>query len=117
MQLRKCPACHDLVNGDSGVCPRCGVRFRAAIIRRVVLWAASGMLTRWVVSQFALHRWRRINPSNETDVASARRLNDNRLSMVDKAREAASAKMSEIEPRWPALIAVLAYGGLFAALP
>jgi len=38
MVLRKCPACKDMVGAESPECPRCGVNFRTALLRRVVLW-------------------------------------------------------------------------------
>jgi uncharacterized paraquat-inducible protein A len=49
MTLRKCPSCHDLVGADSGVCPRCGVSFRAVIIRRITILVLTAGLATWLV--------------------------------------------------------------------
>lgn len=38
MQLRKCPACKETVGAESLTCPRCGVNFKAASLRRIVYW-------------------------------------------------------------------------------
>jgi RNA polymerase subunit RPABC4/transcription elongation factor Spt4 len=49
MSLRKCPSCHDLVGADSGICPRCGVTFRAVQIRRAVILVMTAGLVTWLV--------------------------------------------------------------------
>jgi uncharacterized paraquat-inducible protein A len=52
MELRKCPSCRDLVGAESIVCPRCGVNFRSALIRKIVLRSLSVMLLAWLVGRF-----------------------------------------------------------------
>jgi len=52
--LRKCPSCRDLVGAESEVCPRCGVNFRAAQIRRIVMWITTAALLIWLVSRVIL---------------------------------------------------------------
>jgi hypothetical protein len=53
MELRKCPNCRDLVGAGSIVCPRCGVNFRTALIRRIVLRSMAALLLVWLVCHFA----------------------------------------------------------------
>lgn len=53
MKLRKCPNCHDTVGAESPECPRCGVNFRSALIRKVLRWTACLGVTAWAVSHFA----------------------------------------------------------------
>jgi hypothetical protein len=55
MTLRKCPACHDLVGAESPECPRCGVNFRAAIIRKVAVWSSVVVVASVAITHFALH--------------------------------------------------------------
>jgi hypothetical protein len=45
-----------MVGADSAVCPRCGARFRAVLIRRSLRWAIMLALTGWLVAHFAL-KW------------------------------------------------------------
>jgi len=52
MELRKCPSCSDLVGAESIVCPRCGVNFRSALIRKIALRTFSTMLLAWLVCHF-----------------------------------------------------------------
>jgi uncharacterized paraquat-inducible protein A len=52
MVLRKCPACHELVGGESTTCPRCGVTFRAAAIRRVARWILLIALLSWAAAHY-----------------------------------------------------------------
>jgi hypothetical protein len=47
--LRTCPSCHNRVAADNVYCPRCGVGFRAARIRRFLLWAALIALPTWLL--------------------------------------------------------------------
>ena len=55
MTLRKCPACHDTVGAESEECPRCGVNFKAAFIRKVVTWTSIVLIAASLaVSHFAL---------------------------------------------------------------
>jgi hypothetical protein len=54
MVLRKCASCGDLVGGESATCPRCGVRFRAAAIRRAVRWALVATALTWVAVHYLL---------------------------------------------------------------
>ena len=54
MNLRKCPNCKDTVGAESEECPRCGVNFKAAQRRRIVIWTLSAALLVWVVSHFFL---------------------------------------------------------------
>jgi uncharacterized paraquat-inducible protein A len=56
MQLRKCPACKDTVGAESPECPRCGVNFRAFLVRRIVMWILFAALLAWAVAHFALKR-------------------------------------------------------------
>jgi hypothetical protein len=53
MLLRKCPSCRDMVGSESVVCPRCGVSFRAALIRRIVWRMLAAVLLVWLVCHFA----------------------------------------------------------------
>jgi uncharacterized paraquat-inducible protein A len=52
--LRKCPSCKEIVGAESEVCARCGVNFRAAQIRRIVIWTMSLGLLLWLASHFLL---------------------------------------------------------------
>jgi len=54
MKLRKCPSCREIVGAESAECPRCGVNFRAAQFRRIVIWAFCVGLLLWLVGHFAL---------------------------------------------------------------
>ena len=54
MKLRKCPACHDTVGAESEECPRCGVNFKAAAIRKVVMWSSVVLLASVAITHFAL---------------------------------------------------------------
>jgi len=54
MLLRKCPACHELVGGESATCPRCGVGFRAAAVRRVARWFLLAALIAWAAAHFPI---------------------------------------------------------------
>jgi len=54
MVLRKCPNCKDMVGAESPECPRCGVNFRAALIRKIVLWTSGAALLGLAVSHYAL---------------------------------------------------------------
>ena len=44
MTLRKCPSCKEIVGAESEICARCGVNFKAAQIRRVVILALSALV-------------------------------------------------------------------------
>jgi RNA polymerase subunit RPABC4/transcription elongation factor Spt4 len=55
MKLRRCPNCKDLVGAESTECPRCGVSFRAALVRKIVLWTALVLAVAWTVSHFVFH--------------------------------------------------------------
>jgi len=52
MRLRKCPSCREIVGAESDMCPRCGVNFRSAQIRRVALWSLLVGAVAWVVAHF-----------------------------------------------------------------
>jgi uncharacterized paraquat-inducible protein A len=52
MLLRKCPSCRDLVGAQSVVCPRCGVNFRVAQVRKIVLRTLSALLLFWLICHF-----------------------------------------------------------------
>jgi len=54
MTLRKCPSCKEIVGAESAVCPRCGVNFKAARIRRVVIWILTTALVLWFAGHFVL---------------------------------------------------------------
>ncbi len=56
MVLRKCPSCHETVGADSIVCPRCGVSFRAAAVRRVLMWLILIAGLAWIVAHYVLKR-------------------------------------------------------------
>ena len=56
MVLRKCPACKELVGAESIVCPRCGVSFRAAMTRKVLLWTVLLIALAWAVMHFAIKK-------------------------------------------------------------
>jgi hypothetical protein len=53
MKLRKCPSCKDTVGAESEECPRCGVNFKAAQRRRIVIWIVIVVLVIWAVSHFS----------------------------------------------------------------
>jgi hypothetical protein len=50
--LRKCPACRETVGALSDVCPRCGVNFRGAAIRRVIRWMLILWLVGWLLGRY-----------------------------------------------------------------
>lgn len=52
MKLRKCPGCKDIVGADSEECPRCGVNFRSATVRRLLKWTIVLALIAWGVCHF-----------------------------------------------------------------
>ena len=54
MVLRKCPNCHDIVGAESPECPRCGVNFRAALIRKMLFWTTGLAVAGLAVSHYAL---------------------------------------------------------------
>ena len=54
MTLRKCPSCREMVGAESDVCPRCGVNFRAAQIRRLVIWILATAVALWFAGHFIL---------------------------------------------------------------
>jgi hypothetical protein len=54
MTLRKCPSCREMVGAESEVCPRCGVNFKTALIRRVVMWILTTALVVWFAGHFVL---------------------------------------------------------------
>ena len=52
MRLRKCPSCRDMVGADSVVCPRCGINFRAALRRKIIVRTLAGAALVWLVCHF-----------------------------------------------------------------
>lgn len=52
MLLRKCPSCHEMVGAESLCCPRCGVDFRAAAIRKVIRWTVIVALLAWAAAHY-----------------------------------------------------------------
>lgn len=48
MKLRNCPACKELVGAESEICPRCGVTFRAVVLRRIIFWTIVAALLIWL---------------------------------------------------------------------
>lgn len=54
MALRKCPNCKDTVGADSEECPRCGVSFRAVMLRRLLLWGIVLGLVGLAIVHYAL---------------------------------------------------------------
>ena len=56
MRLRICPGCRDVVGADSAECPRRGVNFRSAMIRRLILRLAIVALVVLLVADFVIHR-------------------------------------------------------------
>lgn len=52
MRLRKCPACHETVGAESQTCPRCGVNFKAAAIRRVIVRSIGVLTLLWLLLHF-----------------------------------------------------------------
>jgi uncharacterized paraquat-inducible protein A len=54
MSLRKCPSCKETVGADSFECPRCGVNFRVANFRRIVVWTLWAALLLWLLTHFVL---------------------------------------------------------------
>lgn len=52
VRLRKCPSCKETVGSDSVLCPRCGVSFRGASIRRALVWLIIMGVTAWAVCHF-----------------------------------------------------------------
>ena len=51
---RKCPSCKEIVGAESVVCPRCGVNFTAARIRRLVIWILTTALVLWCRRPFRI---------------------------------------------------------------
>ncbi|MGA2230613.1 MAG: hypothetical protein ABSH22_06910 [Tepidisphaeraceae bacterium] len=56
MVLRKCPSCREIVGAESITCPRCGVSFRAASIRRFVIRALSIAIILWGIAHYVFKR-------------------------------------------------------------
>ena len=56
MKLRKCPSCREIVGTESAVCPRCGVNFKAALFRRIVMWTLGAAVFLWLVAHFVLKK-------------------------------------------------------------
>ncbi len=56
MLLRKCPSCRDMVGAESTVCPRCGVNFQTALIRKIVLRTLAVIMLGWFLGHYAL-KW------------------------------------------------------------
>jgi hypothetical protein len=54
MGLRKCPRCREIVGDESLECPRCGVDFKAAALRRVVWWSVIAAGFFWALNRFVL---------------------------------------------------------------
>ena len=52
MVLRKCPSCREQVGAESVICPRCGVSFRAAVIRKFVIRFLSLAIVAWMICHF-----------------------------------------------------------------
>ena len=55
MKLRKCPSCHDRVGAESPTCPRCGVNFRTAYVRRVLMWLTFVVLLALALNHYVFH--------------------------------------------------------------
>lgn len=53
MTLRKCPACSDVVGAESPRCPRCGVRFRSAQIRKLLFRLVGAAVVLFVLIDLA----------------------------------------------------------------
>jgi len=56
MVLRKCPSCHEVVGAESEVCPRCGVNFRGAMIRKIIIRLLGATMVVWLVGHFLLKK-------------------------------------------------------------
>lgn len=54
MTLRKCPSCKEIVGAENDVCPRCGVLFRMATLRRFLTWFLSSALVLYCAGHFVL---------------------------------------------------------------
>jgi hypothetical protein len=54
MRLRKCPACKETVGAESLTCPRCGVNFTAAAVRRGVVRSVGVLVLIWLIVHFVL---------------------------------------------------------------
>jgi hypothetical protein len=52
MVLRKCPSCRETVGAESDVCPRCGVNFRAALVRRITIRVLAAALIVWAIYHY-----------------------------------------------------------------
>jgi hypothetical protein len=52
MVLRKCPSCREMVGAESIICPRCGVSFRAAIVRRFIIRGLSLAIVAWAICHY-----------------------------------------------------------------
>jgi len=52
MVLRKCPSCREIVGAESEICPRCGVNFRAAAIRRFIIRALTAAILIWTACHY-----------------------------------------------------------------
>jgi len=46
-----------MVGAESVVCPRCGVNFRSALIRKIILRGFTLLLLAWCVSHFIFRRF------------------------------------------------------------
>jgi hypothetical protein len=58
VRLRTCPACGNTINRDNTECPRCGVTFRAVMIRRVAMLAAVAATAFWFAEHHGwIHLW------------------------------------------------------------
>jgi uncharacterized paraquat-inducible protein A len=52
MTLRKCPACRETVGAESPTCPRCGVSFKAATVRRIIARSLALLTVAWLLVHF-----------------------------------------------------------------
>jgi len=55
MQLRKCPACKNMVAVESIECPICGCEPRKRRIRQILSWALVATLLLLVIARVVLH--------------------------------------------------------------
>jgi hypothetical protein len=54
MVLRKCPACKNMVAGESENCPICGCNPRMRLVRSLIFWTLTIAVFAWILREFAV---------------------------------------------------------------
>lgn len=44
-----------MVGAESEVCPRCGVSFRGAMLRKAMIWVALAAVGLWGIGHYVIH--------------------------------------------------------------